>query len=567
MNKVNLKLLLFLSITLLWQCGGPEKEFYQKQSFSRKGMVVTAHHLATKVGLDILRQGGNAVDAAIATHFALAVVYPRAGNLGGGGFMVYRGQEGQVRTLDFRETAPLRASRNMYFPVEADSSFSSLEGGLAVGVPGSVAGMWAMWQELSPLLAFDVLLAPAIELAEKGFRISVGEADRLNEFKEVFRRYHPAESPFLKKEAWEAGDLLVQTVLAKTLKLIAKEGGEAFYSGRTAADLVMEVNRFGGILSISDLENYQVKWREPVGISYKQYQVYTMGPPSSGGVTISQTLKMIEPFSLEKESLHNSYNVHLCVEASKRAFVDRALYLGDPDFVDISTEDLLSGPYLFEKMKSYQPNKATKVGGDVHANISVDQESFETTHFSIVDSYGNAVAITTTLNSNFGSKVWVSGGGYFLNNEMDDFSIKPGQPNQFGLIGGEANAVAPNKRMLSSMSPTIITKDGQLYLILGSPGGPTIISSVFQVFLNVSEFGMMLADAIALGRFHHQWAPDEIWLERGSFDSDLIESLKQKGHRIKEVNRMGAVAAILRHKTGSYEGAADVRDESHAQGL
>jgi len=558
--------LLLLAFVFL-QCGGPDKEYFQKQSFSRKGMVVTAHHLATKVGLEILRKGGNAVDAGIATHFALAVVYPRAGNLGGGGFMVYRDHEGVVKTLDFREMAPIKAKFDMYINEEGGAVSSSLEGGLSVGVPGSVAGMWAMWQELAPVLDFETLIAPAIELAEKGFQISEKEADRLNEYREAFLRYKAEGNPFLKETAWEAGDLLVQSDLAKTLRMIAKQGASAFYTGATAEAVVSAVQANGGIMTQSDLENYQVKWRDPIGVQYKQYQVYTMAPPSSGGIAISQTLKMIEPFSFDKKSLHTAYNVHLCVEASKRAFMDRAFYLGDPDFVSIPVDELLSGAYLFKKMESYRPGEATSVGTHFKQDVQVDEESFETTHFSIVDSYGNAVAITTTLNSNYGSKVWVSGGGFFLNNEMDDFSIKLGEPNQFGLIGGEANAIAPRKRMLSSMSPTIITKDGQLYLVLGSPGGPTIISSVYQVFLNVSEFGMMLADAVALGRFHHQWVPDEIWVERDAFEKTLIQDLKKQGHQIKEVNRMGSVAAILRHATGSYEGAADIRDESHAQGL
>jgi len=563
--------LMFICTLVLFQilsCQSPDKEYFQKQSFSRKGMIVSAHHLATKAGLDIMRKGGNAVDAAIATHFALAVVYPRAGNLGGGGFLLYRDKEGKVKALDFRETAPAASGRDMFLDEDGNPVTGlSTEGGLAVGVPGSVAGMWEMYQSLETKLTFQELLAPAIELAENGFKISQDEADRLNTYREEFVRNNPFDMPFVKTQPWERGDLLVQKDLAATLRKIEQEGAAGFYRGENAELLANTVEQRGGILSLKDLSAYKTIWREPTKVSFKQYSIFTMPPPSSGGITLGQILKMMEPFSLESNTLHTSYNLHLFVEASKRAFADRAVYLGDPDFVPVPIAQLFNGKYLMEKMNSYSPEMATRVEQTLSGNVKVDMERFETTHFSITDTEGNSVSITTTLNGNFGSKVWVKDGGYFLNNEMDDFSIKPGAPNQFGLIGGEANAIAPGKRMLSSMAPTIIEKDGEFFMTLGSPGGPTIISSVAQVFLSVSEFGMILADAVAMGRVHHQWTPDEIWVERDRLSSRIIGELEAKGHSIKMVERMGAVAAIVRHQTGSFEGAADPRDESHAEGL
>lgn len=558
-----------LIVFLILSCQGPDKEVYQKQSFSRKGMVVSAHQLATKIGLEIMRKGGNAVDAAIATHFALAVVYPRAGNLGGGGFLVFRNKDGDVKALDFRETAPFASGRDMFLDSTGNPiAMLSTEGGLAIGVPGSVAGMWEMYQKLQPNLPFQELLTPAIELAENGFEISQDEADRLNTYRDDFLRNNSShEMPFLKPEQWERGDLLVQEKLAASLRKIAAEGAAGFYTGENAEALVETVIERNGLMSLKDLSDYRAIWREPTRISFKQYTIYTMPPPSSGGITLGQILKMMEPFSLDSNTMHTSYNLHLFVEASKRAFADRAVYLGDPDFVSIPTKELLSGKYLREKMKDYSPERASQVEQTLTGNVKVDKEHFETTHFSITDPEGNSIAITTTLNGNFGSKVWVPNGGYFLNNEMDDFSIKPGTSNQFELVSGDANAIAPEKRMLSSMTPTIIEKDGAFFMALGSPGGPTIISSVAQVFINVAEFGMVLADAVAIGRVHHQWIPNEIWIERNRVSENIIVELESKGHSTKMVERMGSVNAIILHQTGSFEGAADPRDESHAEGL
>lgn len=558
-----------LIVFLILSCQGPDKEVYQKQSFSRKGMVVSAHQLATKIGLEIMRKGGNAVDAAIATHFALAVVYPRAGNLGGGGFLVFRNKDGDVKALDFRETAPFASGRDMFLDSTGNPiAMLSTEGGLAIGVPGSVAGMWEMYQKLQPNLPFQELLTPAIELAENGFEISQDEADRLNTYRDDFLRNNSShEMPFLKPEQWERGDLLVQEKLAASLRKIAAEGAAGFYTGENAEALVETVIERNGLMSLKDLSDYRAIWREPTRISFKQYTIYTMPPPSSGGITLGQILKMMEPFSLDSNTMHTSYNLHLFVEASKRAFADRAVYLGDPDFVSIPTKELLSGKYLREKMKDYSPERASQVEQTLTGDVKVDKEHFETTHFSITDPEGNSIAITTTLNGNFGSKVWVPNGGYFLNNEMDDFSIKPGTSNQFELVSGDANAIAPEKRMLSSMTPTIIEKDGAFFMALGSPGGPTIISSVAQVFINVAEFGMVLADAVAIGRVHHQWIPNEIWIERNRVSENIIVELESKGHSTKMVERMGSVNAIILHQTGSFEGAADPRDESHAEGL
>lgn len=571
MHNTYLRYVLFATLVLIQilSCQGPDKELYQKQSFSRKGMVVSAHHLATKIGLDIMRKGGNAVDAAIATHFALAVVYPRAGNLGGGGFLVYRSKDGDVRTLDFREMAPSASGRDMFVDSSGNPVVGlSTEGGLAIGVPGSVAGMWEMYQKLQPNLPFQELLSPAIELAENGFRISQDEADRLNTYRDAFLRNNSfVDMPFIKREQWERGDLLVQKKLASTLHKIAAEGAAGFYNGENAEALVEKVTEKNGVLSLNDLSDYKAIWREPIEVSFKQYNVFSMPPPSSGGITLAQILKMMEPFSLDSNSMHTSYNMHLFVEASKRAFADRAVYLGDPDFVSVPILELLNNDYLIGKMKGYSPEQASQVEPTLSGNVKVDKEHFETTHFSITDADGNAIAITTTLNGNFGSKVWVPNGGYFLNNQMDDFSIMPGVSNQFGLIGGDANAIAPGKRMLSSMAPTIIEKDGAFFMSLGSPGGPTIISSVAQVFLNVSEFGMVLADAVAIGRVHHQWTPNEIWIERNRISENIVSELELKGHSTRMVERMGSVNAIVRHPSGSFEGAADPRDESHAEGL
>ncbi|MBK7428741.1 MAG: gamma-glutamyltransferase [Saprospiraceae bacterium] len=556
----------FATLFLLTQsCTTPERDVFQKHSISRKGMVVTAHYLATQVGLDILQQGGNAVDAAIAVQFALAVVFPRAGNIGGGGFLVYRNSEGLVQSLDFREKAPSDAYRDMFL---SDSTESVMESGLAVGIPGTVAGMWEMYHSLKPNLAFGDLLQPAIELAREGFAITEAEAERLNKFKQLFQDNNDYPIPFVKETKWVTGDLLRQTELANMLERIADEGADAFYKGGNAIYLTQAVRNLSGIIRIQDLSSYKPIWRDAVSSTYKKYTIHSMAPPSSGGLTLIQILKMIEPFSLEMNAWDSAYNIHLVVEASKRAFANRATFLGDPDFVAIDQNKLLSTAFLTNQMLEYNPNFASDVKAiDRNLPAASPKEHYETTHFSIVDAAGNAVAITTTLNSNYGSGIFVKEGGYFLNNQMDDFSMAPGVPNQYGLVGAEANAIEGNKRMLSSMSPTIIEEDGALFMVLGAPGGPTIISSVLLVFLNVAEFELPLAEAVANRRFHHQYLPDEIVVEDMDWNPEVLKSLEERGHKIRKITSMGAIAAIRVLQDKTLEGAADPRDESHAQGL
>jgi gamma-glutamyltranspeptidase/glutathione hydrolase len=556
----------FATLFLLTQsCTTPEKDVFQKHSISKKGMVVTAHYLATQVGLDILQQGGNAVDAAIAVQFALAVVFPRAGNIGGGGFLVFRNAEGDVKSLDFREKAPSDAFRDMFL---TDSTKSILESGLAVGIPGTVAGMWEMYHSLKPNLPFSDLLQPAIGMAREGFAITEAEAERLNTYKQLFLDNNDYPIPFVKEATWLTGDLLKQTELANMLERIAEEGPDAFYKGGNAIYLTQAVRNKSGIIRIQDMSSYKPVWRETVSSSFKKYTIHSMPPPSSGGLTLIQILKMIEPFSLELNAWESAYNIHLVVEASKRAFANRSIYLGDPDFVNIEQNKLLSAAFLTNQMLEYDPNFATEINAiEQKLPAGLPKEHYETTHFSIVDAAGNAVAITTTLNSNYGSGIFVKEGGYFLNNQMDDFSIAPGIPNQYGLVGAEANSIAGNKRMLSSMSPTIIESDGELFMVLGAPGGPTIVSSVLLVFLNVAEFELPLAEAVASRRFHHQYLPDEIVVEDMGWNPEVLKSLEERGHKIRKIKSMGAIAAIRVLQDKTLEGAADPRDESHAQGL
>lgn len=557
----------FVGLLLLFQaCTRPPKEVFQKHSISRKGMVVTAHYLATQVGLDIMQKGGNAVDAAIAVQFALAVVYPRAGNIGGGGFLVFRNSEGSVKSLDFREKAPADAHRNMF--VSDSTHKEQLQSGLAIGIPGTVAGMWEMYNSLNPNLTFAELLQPAIKLARDGFSITEAEAERLNKFKQLFLDNNDYPIPFVKDQEWVSGDFIKQDALAGMLQRIADEGPDAFYKGGNAIYLTQAARNKSGIIRIQDLASYKPIWRDAISSAYKKYTIHSMAPPSSGGLTLIQILKMIEPFSLELNAWESAYNIHLVVEASKRAFANRATYLGDPDFVKMDQSNLISPAFLTNQMLEYNPNFATEVASiDKQQRAVSPKEHYETTHFSIVDGAGNAVAITTTLNSNYGSGIFVKEGGYFLNNQMDDFSIAPGIPNQYGLVGSEANAIEGNKRMLSSMSPTIIEMDDELFMVLGAPGGPTIISSVLLVFLNVAEFNLTLADAVGNRRFHHQYLPDEIVMEDKDWNPEVLKSLESRGHKIRKIKSMGAIAAIRVLQDKTLEGAADPRDESHAQGL
>lgn len=538
----------------------PLSQHIEKSVVKDKAMVVAPHPLASQVGLDILRKGGNAIDAAVAVQFAMAVVFPRAGNIGGGGLMVIRKNDGKIDALDYREKAPAKAGRDMYLDAKGNVvSGLSTEGHLASGVPGTVAGMIAAHKKYGKL-KFKALIQPAIDLAEKGFAISQAEADRLNTYKTVFSKYNSDDNPFLKEDLWKPGDILVQKNLAATLSRVMKKGKAGFYEGQTAELLVAEMARGKGLITLEDLKGYDAKWREPVTIPYKNYRIISMPPPSSGGIALLQLMKMAEPFPLKEYGFHSLKAIHLTTEIERRVFADRAQYLGDPDFYKVPKDSLLNQQYLRNRMKNFNPLAATSSKDILAGDFKMSKESFETEHTSIVDEQGNAVSVTTTLNSNFGNKVLVHGAGFFLNNEMDDFSSKVGVPNQFGLVGAEANAIQPQKRMLSSMTPTIVEKDGKLFLVIGAPGGSTIITAVYQVMLNVMEFGMPINEAISAGRLHHQWLPDEIWLEKNALTPERKAELEKLGHKIREIDRMAVVKAILRLPNGQLHGGADPRN-------
>jgi len=530
-----------------------------KSATSGSAMVVAPHALASDIGVKILKQGGNAVDAAIAVQFAIAVVYPRAGNIGGGGFMVIRLKNGETAALDYREKAPAKASRDMYLDsLKNVVANLSTEGHLACGVPGTVAGMFAAHAKYGKL-PMQKLIEPAIQLAQKGYYISEAEATRLRNHQELFTKYNETPNPFIKDD-WKVGDLLQQKELARTLTLIRDQGQAGFYEGENANDIVAEMYTRGGIISLEDLKNYDAKWRAPLVGNYKNYKIISMPPSSSGGVALLQMLKMVEPYPLATWGFHSKEAVHLMAEAERRAYADRTEHLGDSDFYKVPIDSLLSVNYLQRRMSDFSMEKTTPSNSIFAGNFKMKKETFETTHTSIVDAEGNAVSVTTTLNGNFGNKVWVTNAGFFLNNEMDDFSVKPGVPNQFGLIGAEANAIQPGKRMLSSMTPTIVEKDGKLFMILGTPGGSTIMTTVFQVFLNIAEFNMNLDDAVNAKRFHHQWLPDEIVMEKDALDLPTRQNLEKMGHKFREVERIAQIKAILKLPNGTWQGVADFRE-------
>lgn len=528
--------------------------------YNRQAMVVSAHPIATEIGRTVLASGGNAFDAAVAVNFALAVVYPQAGNIGGGGFMVYRLASGEAGTLDFRERAPMAATADMYLD-EAGSvnKRASLDGHLAVGVPGSVAGMTAMHDRFGSI-AWPELITPAIRLAFDGFALTHKGAKMLNLYRDAFMRLNRGKTAFVGESKWQRGDLLQQKDLAVTLRRIMANKNAGFYEGETARFLVEEMEAGGGIITVEDLRAYAPIWRAPIRFSYRGHDVITMPPPSSGGVALAQLLAATEAFPISHYG-HNTDNyIHFLVEMERRVYADRATYLGDPDYVDVPVERLVSRDYINQRMADIEVLKKTDSNLVGAGHVAV-MESAETTHFSIVDAAGNAVAITTTLNGNFGSKVVVQNAGFLLNNEMDDFAIKEGHANQFGLLGGHANAIGPGKRMLSSMTPTIIEKDGKLKLVLGTPGGSTIITTIYQTLLNIIDFNMTAQEAVNARKFHSQWQPDTIMFEKGTPDIFDIIGLRARGHKLMTWPyfgfELGRVEAILVHDDGRLEGAAD----------
>lgn len=536
----------------------------KKKAISSKAMVVTGHPLASQVGLQIMKDGGNAVDAAIAVQLALAVVYPRAGNIGGGGFMIYRSGSGAINSLDYREQAPAAANRNMYLDQNGNPTRQSVEGHLASGVPGTVDGLFTAHAKYGHL-PFTKLIEPAIKLAEEGFEITQDEAGRLNTNKPLFTKFNAANA-FIKADAWKQSDLLIQKDLAWTLTQIKEKGRSGFYEGPVAEKIIAEMKQGGGIITFDDLKAYHSKWRIPVTSIYKDYKIIAMPPPSSGGIALAQLLRMVEPYPLKAWGFMDPRSIHLMAEAERRVYADRSQYLGDEDFYPVPKDSLLDPKYIKYRMKDFDQDHATKSNSIYAGNFKLALEHFETTHISVVDKDGNAVGVTYTLNGNFGSKVVVDGAGFFLNNEMDDFSSKPGVPNMFGLIGAEANSIAPGKRMLSSMTPTIVEKNGQLSMVIGSPGGSTIITSVFQVFLDVTEWNMGMAEAVAASRFHHQWLPDEIMMETKTFNATTQAKLQAMGHSLRDIKYIGLVDAIMKLPNGKLEGGADPRGDDDAEG-
>lgn len=557
---------LLLAIVIV-ACKSPQSKLPAVGVKADSAMVVSAHPLASEVGARIMKRGGNAIDAAVATQLALAVVYPSAGNLGGGGFMVFRKNDGFVTTLDYREKAPGRSTRDMYL----DDSGNVIEGlsekgHLSSGVPGSVAGVYEAHRKYGSLPWKD-LVQPSIDLALNGFPLTRRQARSLNGLQEELRKYNTVMPGFLLRSQWNEGDTIYWKDLGHTLELIRDHGADGFYAGPTADNIVAEMERGSGLISHEDLRNYKAIWREPVTGTYDNYSIISMGPPSSGGIALIQLLNAVEEFPLHKWGHNEAPTVHLMTEAQRRVYADRAAWLGDPDFFDVPVSALIDKKYMSQRMSSFKPDRATPSSEVKEGSFSMT-ESPETTHLSVVDAQGNAVAVTTTLNDSYGSGVIVAGSGFFLNDEMDDFSIKPGQPNMYGVLGGEANKIAPQKRMLSSMTPTIVERDGKLVMVVGTPGGSTIITSVFQTILNVVEYDMNMQRAVAARRVHSQWLPEVIYPERGAISAADSLKLVKMGHVFDDGYwyGIGRVDAILVSDDGKLEGGADPRGDDAAIG-